>query len=335
MKKINAAINGFGRIGKLLLRIASDSDNIEIVAINDPFVSIENALYIIKYDTIHGKFDKNAYIDGDYIVIEGKKILYTSHLKIENIDWKSCGVNVVFESSGAFTSKAGSQKHIKSGAEKVIITGPSKDSPMFVMGVNENEYKQDMDIISNSSCTTNCLAPIAKILNDKYGIEEGLMTTIHAQTASQAVVDTANKKNMRLGRSGSQNIIPSSTGAAKAVGVVIPELKGKITGMSLRVPTINVSVVDFTVKLKRGTNYDDIVKTIKKSSIENENIVGYEEDGLVSSDFIGDERSCIIDINASIMLSDKFLKILAWYDNEWAYSKRVIELAEYIYKKSN
>jgi glyceraldehyde 3-phosphate dehydrogenase len=335
MEKIKIGINGFGRIGKLVMRIALRREDIEVVAINDPFLTPENAKYMLEYDTVHGKFDCDCQIKDGNFVIDGKTVKYFMERNPEDIGWGKYNVDYVVEASGVFSKLEEAKRHLKGGAKKVVITAPGKNGvPMFVMGVNEETYMSDMDVVSNASCTTNCLAPIAKVINDEFGIEEGLMTTIHSQTATQVTVDGPSKKNLRLGRAGSANIIPSSTGAAIAVGVVIPELNKKLTGMSLRVPTINVSVVDLTVKLKKPASYEDIKLAVKKASEGKlKGILGYTEDAVVSSDFIGDARTSVFDATAGIMLSEKFVKLIAWYDNEWGYSNKVLDLISYMETK--
>lgn len=336
MEKIKIGINGFGRIGKLIMRICLNRPNIEVVAINDPFLPPEQAKYMLTYDTVHGKLDAKIEAGQDYLLVNGKKIKYFMEKSPENINWESAGAIYVAEASGVFTKYEDAVKHLKGGAKKVIITAPGKGTPMFVMGVNNNTYTSDMQVVSNASCTTNCLAPLAKVINDNFGIAEGLMTTVHSQTATQLTVDGVSKKNYRLGRAGSANIIPSSTGAAKAVGVVVPELKGVLTGMAMRVPTINVSVVDLTVKLKKPTTYEKIKEVMKNASqTDYKNIIGYTEDMVVSSDFYSDERTCIFDANAGIMLNDKFVKLVAWYDNEWGYSNKTVDLIEHMHKIDN
>ncbi|MDD3862961.1 MAG: type I glyceraldehyde-3-phosphate dehydrogenase [Clostridia bacterium] len=333
MEKIKVGINGFGRIGRLLLRIISEKENMEVVAINDPFIDLNYAKYLFKYDTIHGTFKGKVEIEDDFLVVNGKKIRIFNEMEPKNIGWKQVGADYICEASGKFRTADDSKAHIEAGAKKVILTAPGKKVPMFVMGVNNKEYKKEMDVVSNASCTTNCLAPLAKIINDNFGIEEGLMTTVHSVTATQLVVDGATKKEYREGRAASYNIIPSSTGAAKAVGEVIPELKGKLTGMSFRVPTVNVSVVDLTVRLKNPTTYEEIVKIMKKAeSNEYKGIVGVCDEPVVSSDFIGDSRGCIFDIDAGIMLSPTFVKLVAWYDNEYGYSSMVVKFIEYMNK---
>jgi len=326
--KVKVGINGFGRIGRLILRSISQRDDVEVVGINDPFISSDYAEYLMSFDSIHGKFEGEISHTEDSLIVNGKKIKMFAEKDPSMIDWKSCGAEYIAEATGKFTNLEGANLHLKAGAKKVIITAPAKDGiPMFVMGVNEKNYSKDKNIVSNASCTTNCLAPLAKIINDKFGIEEGLMTTIHSTTATQLTVDGPSKKDWRGGRAASYNIIPSSTGAAKAVGEVIPELKGKLTGMSFRVPTIDVSVVDLTIKLKTKTTYEAIKNEIKtRSENELKGIVGYTENPVVSSDFIHDERTCIFDASAGIMLNETFVKLVAWYDNEWGYSCKTVDL---------
>ena len=334
MKKIKIGINGFGRIGRLILRVASQRKDVEVVAVNDPFVDVEYAAYLFEYDTIHGRFQGKVQTSGEFLIVNDMKIRFSSQREPKDIDWLSIGADYIAEASGKFTSGEEALAHIKAGAKKVVITAPAKgDVPMFVMGVNEESYTKDMNIISNASCTTNCLAPLAKIINDKFGIEEGLMTTIHSVTASQLPVDGATKKDWRGGRAATYNIIPSSTGAATAVGKVIPSLKGKLIGMSFRVPTLNVSVVDLTVKLSTTATYEQICNEMKRASEqEYKGIVSYTNQMVVSSDFIGDINSCIFDEKAGIMLNDHFVKLVAWYDNEWGYSNKVVDLISHISK---
>ena len=333
MKKVRLGINGYGRIGRLVLRNAQHRDDVEVVAINDPFLSAEYAAYMTNHDTVHGHFDVEAKEKDGKLVVGKNKISFYQEMKPELIPWKNDAVDVVVECTGKFTDYEGAKLHIKAGAKKVVVSAPGKNMPMFVMGVNNQSYTSDMDVVSNASCTTNCLAPLAKVINDAFGIEEGLMSTIHSTTATQLTVDGPSKKDWRGGRAASGNIIPSSTGAAKAVGEVIPELKGKLTGMSYRVPTLDVSVVDLTCKLKKPTTYDKIVAAVKKES-KNEmaGIVGVTEEPVVSSDFIGDSRTCIFDVNAGIMISPTFVKLCAWYDNEWGYSVKLVDLCTYIMK---
>lgn len=324
-------INGFGRIGRLVFRAAVEHPDAEVVAINDLF-DAEYLAYMFKYDSTHKEFKGTIKVEGpNCLVVNGKKVRVTAEKDPANLKWGEVGADYVVESTGLFTEIEKAKGHLAAGAKKVIISAPSKDAPMFVMGVNEKTYKKDMDIISNASCTTNCLAPVTKVLNDKWGIVEGLMTTCHAITATQKTVDGPSKKDWRGGRGASQNIIPSSTGAAKAVGKVIPALNGKLTGMALRVPVPDVSVVDLTCKLAKPATWDAIKAEMKRAS-ENElkGILGYTEDAVVSSDFIGDPRTSIFDADAGIALNDTFIKVIAWYDNEWGYSHKVVDLIRYI-----
>ncbi|MBE7082202.1 MAG: type I glyceraldehyde-3-phosphate dehydrogenase [Clostridiales bacterium] len=333
MKKIKIGINGFGRIGRLALRAVCQRDDVEVVAINDPFLDVDYAQYLFEYDSIHGKFKGTTKVKDDMLIVNGKKIKFFAQKDPSMIGWAEVGAEYIIESTGVFTSYDKAEAHLKAGAKKVIVSAPGKQMPMFVMGVNHETYTKDMNIVSNASCTTNCLAPLAKVIHEAFGIEEGLMTTVHSTTATQLTVDGSTKKDWRGGRAASYNIIPSSTGAAKAVGVVIPELDGKLTGMSMRVPTLDVSVVDLTVKLAKETTYEKICKAIKKAS-ENElaGILGYTNEMVVSSDFIGDARTCIFDEKAGIMLSPKFVKLVAWYDNEWGYSNKLIDLVSHMAK---
>lgn len=329
--EIRIGINGFGRIGRIILRLTKRFPNIKVVGINDPFTNIDYAKYMLEYDTVHGRYDGKVEVVGDTLVVDGNPIKFFAEMDPTNIDWKGCGAEYICEATGKFTKAEDARKHIQAGAKKVIITAPGKECPMFVVGCNEDKYTKDMDVVSNASCTTNCLAPIAKILNDTYGIEEGLMTTVHSITATQLTVDGSSKKDWRGGRAASANIIPSSTGAAKAVGVVMPELNGKLTGMSFRVPTVDVSVVDLTVRLKTPTTYDDIKATVKKySETTLKDVVGYTEDAVVSSDFIGDTHASIFDANAGIMISPTFVKVVSWYDNELGYSTQVLRLISHM-----
>lgn len=335
MKKIKVGINGFGRIGRLVLRVASERDDIEVVGINDPFLDVEYAKYLFEYDSIHGKFEGKlaVNVENKTLKVNNKTIKFYAEKDPSMIPWKECGAEYIVESTGVFTSYDKAEAHLKAGAKKVIVSAPGKQMPMFVMGVNHEEYTKDMNIVSNASCTTNCLAPLAKVIHENFGIEEGLMTTVHSTTATQLTVDGSSKKDWRGGRAASYNIIPSSTGAAKAVGVVIPELNGKLTGMSMRVPTLDVSVVDLTVKLVKETTYEKICKALEKAS-KNElaGILGYTNEMVVSSDFIGDPCTCIFDEKAGIMLSPKFVKLVAWYDNEWGYSNKVVDLVSHMAK---
>ena len=330
---VKIGINGFGRIGRLVFRAALDRSDISVVAINDPFIDTEYMAYMLKYDSVHGRFGGEVYAKGDKLVVNGKEIAVFTSMKPEEIPWGQTGAHTIAECSGAFTTIETAGAHLKGGAKKVVISAPSKDAPMFVMGVNEDKYSTDMDVVSNASCTTNCLAPLAKVINDNFGIVEGLMTTIHAITATQLTVDGSSRKDWRGGRAASVNIIPSSTGAAKAVGEVIPELKGKLTGMAFRVPTVNVSVVDLTCRLERGATYDEIKACVKKASETSmKGILGYTDESVVSTDFIGEECTCVFDSLAGISLNDNFVKLVAWYDNEWGYSCKVLDLISYMAK---
>lgn len=331
MKKVKIGINGFGRIGRLVLRVCAKRKDVDVVAINDPFMDLDYAKYLFTHDTIHGKFDGTCEVKDNKLYVDGLPIEFYTEKEPDLIPWKNQDVDVVIESTGKFTKYEDAVKHLTGGAKKVIVSAPGKSMPMFVMGVNNDDYSDEMKVVSNASCTTNCLAPLAKVINDTFGIEEGLMTTVHSVTATQLTVDGPTKKDWRGGRAASYNIIPSSTGAAKAVGEVIPTLKGKLTGMSMRVPTLNVSVVDLTVKLKKPTTYEEIVETIKKACDGNmKGIMGWTDDAVVSSDFIGDPRTSIFDVNAGIMISPTFVKLIAWYDNEWGYSNKTVDLAVYI-----
>lgn len=334
MSKIKIGINGFGRIGRLVFRAAQTRSDIQVVAIND-LIDVEYMAYMLKYDSTHGKFEGEVGVKNGKLVVNGNEIRVTAEKNPANLKWAEVGADYVVESTGIFLTKETAQGHIDAGAKKVIMSAPSKDdTPMFVMGVNEGSYTSDMVFVSNASCTTNCLAPIAKVLNDNWGIEEGLMTTVHATTATQKTVDGPSAKDWRGGRGAAQNIIPSSTGAAKAVGKVIPELNGKLTGMAFRVPTPNVSVVDLTVRLKNGASYEEICAKMKEvSETTMKGVLGYTEDDVVSTDFNGDSRTSIFDAGAGIQLSDKFVKVVAWYDNEWGYSNKVVDLLSYIASK--
>ena len=329
---INIGINGFGRIGRLVLRSAINNDDFNVVSVND-LLDINHLAYLLKYDSVHGPFDGSVEVSENRLVINGRPIKITAEKDPNNINWSEIGVDIVAECTGIFTSIEKASSHINSGAKKVVISAPSQDAPMFVMGVNHNNAKSSDVIVSNASCTTNCLAPIAKVLNDNFGIEEGLMTTVHAATATQFTVDGPSKKDFRGGRSTLLNIIPSSTGAAKAVTKVIPSLEGKLTGMAFRIPTANVSVVDLTVRLVEKTSYEKIKMVMKKSS-ENElsGILGYCDELVVSQDFVGDKRTSIFDANAGMELNSNFFKIISWYDNECGYSNKLIDLAYYISK---
>ena len=327
---LRIGINGFGRIGRMVFRSAIEQDDIEIVAIND-LLEINHLAYLLKYDSVHGNFTGTVEIDGNCLVVNNKPVLITAERNPEDIPWGSMKTDIVAECTGIFTSIEMANLHIKGGAKKVVISAPSPDAPMFVMGVNHENIKPGDLIVSNASCTTNCLAPIAKVLNDSFGIKEGLMTTVHAATATQFVVDGPSKKDFRAGRSSLINIIPASTGAAKAVGKVIPELEGKLTGMSFRVPTANVSVVDLTVKLSNKTSYEEIKAEMLKASKNNlKGILGYTDEPVASQDFIGDSRTSIFDAGAGMELNNSFFKIISWYDNECGYSNKLIDLARYI-----
>ncbi|EGR5445790.1 type I glyceraldehyde-3-phosphate dehydrogenase [Vibrio cholerae] len=327
---IKVGINGFGRIGRFVFRAAQERNDIEIVGIND-LIDVDYMAYMLKYDSTHGRFNGTVEVKDGNLIVNGKTVRVTAERNPADLKWGEIGVDVVAEATGLFLTDETARKHIEAGAKKVVLTGPSKDkTPMFVMGVNHKTYA-GQDIVSNASCTTNCLAPIAKVLNDNFGIESGLMTTVHATTATQKTVDGPSAKDWRGGRGASQNIIPSSTGAAKAVGVVLPELNGKLTGMAFRVPTANVSVVDLTVNLQKAASYDDI-KAAMKAASEGElaGILGYTEDAVVSTDFNGDTRTSIFDADAGIALTDKFVKVVSWYDNEIGYSNKVLDLIAHI-----
>ncbi len=331
---VKVGINGFGRIGKLVFQAALEKGEVDIVAINDPFITADYMAYMVKFDTVHGRFNGEVKAEENKLIVNGKEIKVYNEMDPHNIPWGAEGVEFVLECSGVFTTLEKAQAHIDAGAKKVIISAPSKDAPMFVMGVNNDKYDPSMTIVSNASCTTNCLAPLAKVINDNFGIKEGLMTTVHSTTATQKTVDGASKKDWRGGRAAAANIIPSSTGAAKAVGKVIPELNGKLTGMAFRVPTVDVSVVDLTCTLEKAATYEEICAAVKKAS-ENEfkGIIEYVDEDVVSSDFIHDSHTSIFDSKAGIQLTDNFVKLVAWYDNEWGYSNKLVDLAIYISKK--
>ncbi|WP_340063227.1 type I glyceraldehyde-3-phosphate dehydrogenase [Ascidiimonas aurantiaca] len=332
MATLKIGINGFGRIGRLVFRATVQRENVEVVAIND-LLNVEHLAYLLEYDSVHGRFNGTIAVENEHLVVNGKKIRITAERDPKNLKWGEAGVDVVADCTGIFTTLETAQAHLDAGARKVVISAPSKDAPMFVMGVNHHEVKPSDAIVSNASCTTNCLAPLAKVLNDTYGIDEGLMTTVHATTATQLTVDGPSKKNFRGGRSALLNIIPASTGAAKAVTKVIPELKGKLTGMAFRVPTANVSVVDLTVRLKTDTSYEAIKQTMKAAAEgELKGILGYTDEMVVSQDFIGDPRTSIFDAEAGIELNSKFFKLVSWYDNEAGYSHKLVDLAEHISK---
>ena len=324
---IKVGINGFGRIGRLAFRAACNNPNVQVVGINDPFIDLEYMKYMLQYDTVHGKFNGTIEIKDGKLVVNGNAISVYACMDPAEIPWKECGAEYIIESTGVFTTTDKASAHLKAGAKKVVISAPSKDAPMFVMGVNHKTYTKDMDVVSNASCTTNCLAPLAKVIHDKFGIVEGLMTTVHATTATQKTVDGPSKKDWRGGRAAAGNIIPSSTGAAKAVGKVIPELNGKLTGMAFRVPTLDVSVVDLTCRLEKPATYEEICAAVKKASEgELKGILGYTEDDVVSSDFIGEARTSVFDAKAGISLNPNFVKLVSWYDNEWRYSNKLIDL---------
>jgi len=326
-------INGFGRIGRLVLRAAL-AKGATVVAVNDPFINLDYMVYMFKYDSTHGRYAGEVSCEDGCLVVDGHKIQVFNEMKPENIPWQKAGATYIVESTGVFTTKEKAAAHFSGGAKKVIISAPSADAPMFVCGVNLEKYSSDMTVVSNASCTTNCLAPIAKVMHDNFEILEGLMTTVHATTATQKTVDGPSAKDWRGGRGAQQNIIPSSTGAAKAVGKVIPELNGKLTGMAFRVPTPNVSVVDLTVRLGKECSYDDIKAAMKKASEEGslKGYLGYTEDDVVSTDFVGDNHSSIFDAKAGIQLSPTFVKLVSWYDNEFGYSNRVIDLVKHMQK---
>lgn len=326
---IKIGINGFGRIGRLVMRIAAQRKNIQVVAIND-LLDADYLAYMLKYDSVHGKFDGSVEVLNDNLIVNGKEIRITSQRNPEELNWDAIDVDFVIECTGIFTTQEKANLHIKGGAKKVIISAPSADAPMFVMGVNHQELKATDKVFSNASCTTNCLGPIAKVLHDNFEITDGLMTTIHAATATQKTVDSPSLKDWRGGRAALHNIIPSSTGAAKAVGKVIPSLNGKLTGMAFRVPTMDVSVVDLTVNIKKSATFEEICEVMKNASKnELKGVLGYTEDAVVSQDFIGETCTSVFDAKAGIALTDNFIKVVAWYDNEYGYSSKIVDLAEY------
>lgn len=331
MSKIKIGINGFGRIGRLVFRAAMEKENAEVVGIND-LIEVDYMAYMLKYDSVHGPFKGEIKVENNSLIVNGKKIRISAEKDPSNLKWNEVNADYVVESTGIFLTKETASKHLQAGAKKVILSGPSKDdTPMFVMGVNHKSLTKENNIVSNASCTTNCLAPIVKVLHENFGILEGLMTTVHATTATQKTVDGPSAKDWRGGRSALTNIIPSSTGAAKAVGKVIPELDGKLTGMAFRVPTVNVSVVDLTVRLQKNTSYEEIKKVMKNASEkELKGILGYTEEAVVSCDFIGDKRTSIFDASAGIMISPNFAKVVSWYDNEAAFSNKLVDLIGYI-----
>jgi len=331
MSNLKIGINGFGRIGRLVFRSTIKRDNVDVVAIND-LLDVQHLAYLLEYDSVHGRFDGTVEVKDGHLVVNGKTVRITAERNPENLKWDEVGADIVAECTGIFTTLDTAQKHIDGGAKKVVISAPSKDAPMFVMGVNHHDVKASDTIVSNASCTTNCLAPLAKVLNDNFGIEEALMTTVHATTATQMTVDGPSKKDYRGGRSALLNIIPASTGAAKAVTKVIPALQGKLTGMAFRVPTADVSVVDLTAKLQKDTSYDEIKKAFKAASEgELKGILGYTEEAVVSQDFVGDARTSIFDAGAGIELNSKFFKLVSWYDNEAGYSNKLIDLAQHVH----
>jgi len=339
---IKVGINGFGRIGRMVFRAGLKNPNIEFVAVNDPFMTPDYMAYMLKYDTMHGRYDGEISHDENSITVDGHKVLFHAEMDPKNIPWGADGVDYVVESTGVFLTKEKAQAHIDGGAKKVVMSGPSKDdTPMFVMGVNQDTYTKDMVFVSNASCTTNCLAPIAKVLDEAFGIKEGLMTTIHSTTGTQKCVDGPSKKDWRGGRAASGNIIPSSTGAAKAVGKVYPKLNGKLTGISMRVPTLDVSVVDLTCNLEKAATKDDICAAMKKASETPlseggmQGILGYTDESVVSSDFLHDPRTSIFDSTAGVYLTDHFVKVISWYDNEWGYSCKLLMLIEHMAEVDN
>lgn len=326
---VKVGINGFGRIGRLAFRAALENPEVEVKGINDPFIDLDYMVYMLTYDSVHGKFTGEVSVDAanNALIVNGKSIKIFAEKDPSNINWASCGAEYVLECTGVFTTTEKASAHFNGGAKKVVISAPSADAPMFVMGVNHNKYTKDLKVISNASCTTNCLAPLAKVIHENFGIVEGLMTTVHSTTATQKTVDGPSNKDWRGGRAAAANIIPSSTGAAKAVGKVIPELNGKLTGMSFRVPTIDVSVVDLTCRLEKPATYEEIKAAVRAASEgELKGILGYTEDAVVSTDFIHDKRTSIFDADAGISLNSNFVKLVSWYDNEWGYSNKLIDL---------
>lgn len=326
---VKVGINGFGRIGRLAFRAALENPEVEVKGINDPFIGLDYMVYMLTYDSVHGKFTGEISVDeaNNALIVNGKSIKVFAEKDPANINWASCGAEYILECTGVFTTTEKASAHFNGGAKKVVISAPSADAPMFVMGVNHNKYTKDLKVISNASCTTNCLAPLAKVIHENFGIVEGLMTTVHSTTATQKTVDGPSNKDWRGGRAAAANIIPSSTGAAKAVGKVIPELNGKLTGMAFRVPTIDVSVVDLTCRLEKPATYEEIKAAVKAASEgELKGILGYTEDAVVSTDFIHDKRTSIFDADAGISLNSNFVKLVSWYDNEWGYSNKLVDL---------
>ncbi len=328
---VKVGINGFGRIGRLVFRASVDNPNVEVTGINDPFIDLDYMVYMLKYDTVHGPFKGTVEVADGKLIVNGKPVTVFGEMDPAQIKWSECGAKYVVESTGVFTTTEKAGAHFQGGAEKVVISAPSADAPMFVMGVNQETYQSEMKVVSNASCTTNCLAPLAKVVHDKWGIVEGLMTTVHAMTATQKTVDGPSKKDWRGGRAAAHNIIPSSTGAAKAVGKVIPDLNGKLTGMAFRIPTINVSVVDLTCRLDKPASYDEI-KAAMKAAAEGpmKGVLKYTEDLVVSSDFIGETCTSVFDADAGIALNDNFVKLVSWYDNEWGYSNKLLDLVSHM-----
>jgi len=328
--KTKIGINGFGRIGRIAFRIAQTRDDVEIVAVND-LLDVEHLAYMLKYDSVHGRFDKSVEVVDGHLVVEGKTIRVTAERNPEDLKWDEVGVDVVCDCTGIFKEKDTAAAHLKAGAKKVVISAPSKTAPMFVMGVNHKDAKAEDTVVSNASCTTNCLAPLAKVIDDNFGIAEGLMTTVHAATSTQYTVDSPSRKNYRLGRAAMNNIIPTSTGAAVAVTKVIPSLVGKLTGMAFRVPTANVSVVDLTVKTEKSASYEDIKKAVKDAANgELKGILNYTEDEVVSQDFVSEPATSNFDANAGIALNDNFFKLISWYDNEWGFSDKMLSLSAHV-----
>ena len=330
MSKTRIGINGFGRIGRIALRIAMKNPQVKIVAVND-LLDVEHLAYLLKFDSVHGRFDGTIEVKNGNLVVNGDEIRVTAERNPAVLKWDEIGADIVMDCTGIFTTLEKAQAHLDAGAKKVVISAPSADAPMFVMGVNHNDVKPTDTIVSNASCTTNCLAPLAKVINDKFGIVEGLMTTVHAATATQFTVDGPSRKDYRLGRSSLNNIVPASTGAAKAVGKVIPELNGKLTGMAFRVPTVDVSVVDLTCRLEKGASWEEVKKALKDAS-ENElkGILGYTEEGVVSQDFVSEPKTSTFDANASMALNDNFVKLVSWYDNEFGYSSKLVDLSIHV-----
>lgn len=331
---VKIGINGFGRIGRLVLRVCAENPEMEVVGINDPFIHADYMAYMTKFDTVHGTFKGEVSAHDDKLVVNGHEIQVYQEMNACDVPWKNCGAEYIVESSGVNTTTEKASAHFVGGAKKVVITAPSSDAKMFVMGVNSDEYTKDMNIVSNASCTTNCLAPLAKVIEEKFGIIEGLMTTVHSITATQKTVDGPSKKDWRGGRAAAHNLIPSSTGAAKAVGKVIPELNGKLTGLSIRVPTPDVSIVDLTCRIEKAATYEEIKQAMKEPSESDrwKGIIGYTDQAVVSSDFYSDPHTCIFDATAGISLNPNFVKLIAWYDNEWGYSNKVVDLIAHMAK---